>query len=68
MKINVKQKPFSKRLAGKGKKANFRRTTKRFFVENRQLYYKASRLAVADKDRQVDIIYDICKGSGDTSH
>ena len=33
-----------------------------------QLYYKESRLVIADKDGQVDIIHDIREGLGDTSH
>ena len=33
-----------------------------------QLYYKMSRLVIADKDGQLDIIYDIREGLGDTSH
>ena len=61
-------KTFPKRLAGKGEKANFRRTAKQCSIKNGQLYYKKSRLVIADKDRQVDIIHDIHEGSGDTSH
>ena len=61
-------KTFPKRLAGKGEKANFRRTAKQCSIKNGQLYYKESRLIIADKDRQVDIIHDIPEGSGDTSH
>ena len=59
---------FPKRLAGKAQKANFRRTAKRFSVKNGQLHYKESRIVIADIDHQVDIIHDIYKGSGDTSH
>ena len=58
---------FPKRLARKGEKANFRRTTKWFSTKNGQLYYKESRLAISDKDRQVDIIHIIHKGSGDSN-
>ena len=59
---------FPKRLAGKGKKANFRWTTKCFSIKNGQSYYKESRLVITDKDRQLDIIHDIHEGLGDTSH
>ena len=61
-------KTFPKRLTRRGEKANFRQTTKRFSIKNGQLYYKESRLVIADKDRQVDIIHDIHEGSGNTSH
>ena len=61
-------KTFPKRLAEKEEKANFRQTAKRFSIKNGQLYYKDSILVIADKDRQVDIIYGINHGSGDTSY
>ena len=53
---------FPERLVGKGEKA------KRLSIKNGQLYHKESRIVIADKDRQVDIIHDIHEGSGDTSH
>ena len=59
-------KTFPKRLAGKGE--NFRRTANRFFIKNGQLYGKESRLVIAVKDRQSDIIPDIYERSGNTSH
>ena len=59
---------FPKRLAVKGEKANFRRTAKQFSIKNGQLYYKESRTIIADKDRHVNVIYDIDEGSGETSH
>ena len=63
-------KTFLKRLPGKREKVNLIRTAKpkQFFIKNRQLYYKESRLVIVDKDRQVDIIHDIHERSGDTSH
>ena len=61
-------KTFPKRLAGKEEKANFRQTAKRFSIKNGQLYYKDSILVIADKDRQVGIIYGLGHGSGDTSY
>ena len=68
---NKKEKPiwfFPKRLAGKGGKANFRRTVKRFSIKNGHLCYRESRLVISDKEYQVDIIHDIHKMSGNTSH
>ena len=61
-------KTFPKRPGGKGSKINFRWTAKRFSIKNGQLYYKESRLVIADKDRQANIIHNIHKRSGDTSH
>ena len=46
-----KTKTFPNRLDGKVEKTNFRRTVKRFSIKNGQLYYKESRLVIADKDR-----------------
>ena len=57
-----------KGLAGKGEKATFRQISKWFSIKNGQLYCKESRIFIADKDRQVDIIHDIHAGSGDTTH
>ena len=62
LKIAVEQKIFSKILAGKGEKANFRWMAKQFFIKNGELS------CIADKDRQVDIIHDIHEGSGHTTH
>ena len=42
--------------------------TKPFCIKNCQLHYKESRLVIADKDRQDDIIHNIQEESGDTSH
>ena len=55
-------KTFPRKLAGKEEKA------KPFSIKYGQLYYKESRLVIADKDRQADIIHDIQEGSVDTSH
>ena len=52
--------------AGKGEKANFRRTAKPFSIKNGQLCYKESTFVIADS--QFDIIHDIHERSGDTSH
>ena len=61
-------KNFPKRLAGKEEKANLRRTANQFSIKSGLLYYKENRLVIANKECQFDIIYDIHKGSGDTSH
>ena len=61
-------KTFPKRLAEKEEKANFRQTAKRFSIKNGQLHFKDSILVIADKDRQVGIIYGLGHGSGDTSY
>ena len=61
-------KTFSQRLSEKRGKASFRRTAKQFSIKNGQLCYKESRRVIAAKNRQVDIVHDIHKGSGDTSH
>ena len=39
-----------------------------FPIKNRQLYYKESRLSIADNHCQVNIIYGIHKWAGDTGH
>ena len=59
---------FPKRLAGKGGKANFRRTAKRFSIKNGHLCHRESRLVISDNEYQVYIIHDIHEMSGDTSH
>ena len=59
---------FPKRLAWKWEMANFRQTAKRFSFKNSQLHYKETRILIADKDRQISIIHDTRKESGDTSH
>ena len=61
-KIIVEQKPFQKRLTGKWEKVNLRQTANQFSIKIWQLYYKESRLVIADKDLQVDIIPDINEG------
>ena len=61
-KIIVEQKPFQKRVTGKWEKVNLRQTANQFSIKIWQLYYKESRLVIADKDLQVDIIPDINEG------
>ena len=61
-KIIVEQKPFQKRLTEKWEKVNLRQTANQFSIKIWQLYYKESRLVIADKDLQVDIIPDINEG------
>ena len=61
-------KTFPKRLAGKGEKQILVKTAEQFSIKSWQLYYKESRLVLAGKDLQVDSIYGINEGLGDTSH
>ena len=55
-------------IPSKGEKVNFRRTCRRFSIQNGQLYYKENRLVITDEDSQRDIIHDVHQGSGENAH
>ena len=66
LKITVEQKYFQRDWLEDEKK-QILDNSKRFSIKSGQLCYKESRLVIANKDCQVDIIYDFHEGSGNTS-
>ena len=50
-----------------GSESNFRRATKRYEEKDDHLFYN-KRLVIKDKERQMEIVRDVHRGTGDSEH
>ena len=58
---------YPERVKTKGEKANFRRACRKFSVASGQFLYDKTRLVVANREEQLQIIKDVHEGLGEDS-